>query len=140
MSAARAPRTPAPRSTKRSLASIVLGFELIIVFLAGLTLFGLDAIQPVPREWALYGGIALCVLTVLAMAMLRSPVGYWLGWFVQAALMSTGLFVPIMFIAGGLFVALWTYCMIIGEKLDRQTRAYIEAEDRLQAQAENGVA
>jgi hypothetical protein len=34
-------RTLAPRSIKRSLASIVLGFELIVVFLAALVNFGL---------------------------------------------------------------------------------------------------
>ncbi len=109
-----------PRSVKRSLASIALGFELLIVFLGGLTIFGLSAVEP--RELGLYGGAVLCILAILAIGLLKYPIGYGLGWFVQIALLASGFLVPVMFIAGGLFAALWVYCMYIGNKLDRQNR------------------
>ena len=56
-----------PRSVKRSLASIVLGFEVIVVFLGALVAFGLDAAPP---AIALGGGALLCVLFVATIALL----------------------------------------------------------------------
>ena len=43
--------------TQRALASIVLGFELIVVFLIGMTVFGLGILEP--RELGIWGGLGL---------------------------------------------------------------------------------
>ncbi|WGD36275.1 DUF4233 domain-containing protein [Lysinibacter sp. HNR] len=115
-----APSSPAARSVKRSLASIALGFQLLIIFLGGLTVFGLSAVEP--RELGLYGGGVLCLIAIAAIALLRYPVGYWLGWFVQVALLLSGFLVPVMFIVGGMFAALWIYCIYMGNKLDERNR------------------
>lgn len=110
-----------PRSTKRSLAAVVLGFELVIVFLGGLTIFGLSAVAP--RELGLVIGIGLAILCLIALALMRTPVGIPLGWAVQVGMLATGFILPGLFIAGALFAALWIYCMVVGTRMDRERSA-----------------
>ncbi|MGO4691116.1 DUF4233 domain-containing protein [Glaciibacter sp. 2TAF33] len=106
-----------PRSLKRSLASIVLGFELVVVFLGALVLFGLGSLPPTV---ALGGGAALCLVMVATIALLRFPFAYLVGWAVQAVIILSGIFNPALFVVGLIFAALWTYCMISGTRIDRQ--------------------
>jgi len=108
------------RSVKETLGSIVLGFEVVIVFLAALLVFGLKALPPVP---ALAGGAAFIVALVVGLGLLRYPWGQYVGWALQLLLIASGFLVPALFFVGVLFVALWTYCMITGERMDRQNRA-----------------
>ncbi|MEL4318431.1 DUF4233 domain-containing protein [Leifsonia sp. YIM 134122] len=117
-------RTPAPRSIKRSLASIVLGFELIVVFLAALVNFGLPtaglvSIGPVA---ALVSGGVVCLLIVITLGLLRHPFAYVLGWIVQALILLAGLLNPGMFFVGAIFAAMWTYAMISGGRIDRHNK------------------
>jgi hypothetical protein len=105
------------RSLKRALASIVLGFELVVVFLGALVLFGLKALPPVV---ALGGGALLCVVMLATIALLRYPFAYVVGWAVQGIVIVSGIFNPALFIVGVIFAALWTYCMIAGTRLDQQ--------------------
>lgn len=107
-----------PRSTRKSLASVVLGFELVIVFLGGLTIFGLEATSP--RELGIVIGIVLALIIVLGLALMRTPAGLPVGWAVQVAMLATGFILPGSFIAGGLFAALWVYCWVVGGRIDRQ--------------------
>lgn len=102
---------------KRSLASIVLGFEVVVVFLGALVAFGLDAAPPFT---ALGGGALLCVLFVATIALLRFPWSYPVGWVLQALVVASGFLVPAMFFVGALFAAMWTYAMITGTRLDSQ--------------------
>jgi len=110
-------RTRGPRSVKRSLASIVLGFEVVVVFLGALVAFGLDAAPPVI---ALGGGAVLCALFVATIALLPFPWSYPVGWVLQALVVASGFLVPAMFFVGALFAAMWTYAMITGTRLDNQ--------------------
>jgi len=111
-------RSAGPRSVKRSLASIVLGFEVIVVFLGALVAFGLDAAPP---AIALGGGAVLCLLFIATIALLRYPWSYPVGWLLQALVVASGFLVPAMFFVGALFAAMWTYCMITGARLDNNT-------------------
>lgn len=104
------------RSLRESLASIVLGFELIVVFLGALVVFGLGAL---PAGIALGGGAAVIVLMILAIGLLRHPVGIWLGWLVQLIVVAAGILVPAFFIVGAIFTAIWTYCMVAAARIDR---------------------
>ncbi|WP_244304579.1 DUF4233 domain-containing protein [Leucobacter viscericola] len=112
------------RSTQRALASIVLGFELIIVVLIGLTIFGLGITEP--RELGLYlgGGLAVVILVALAV-MRRGKVGIYLGWAVHALMLLSAIVLPMALVVGVLFTALWVYCMVKGAQLDRQRAAWI---------------
>lgn len=100
----------------------MLGFELFVVFLASLVTFGLKAVDPV---LALVGGGLLCVVTIIAIATLRTRVGYVLGWFVQLVMVAAGILVPIMFLIGAFFAGIWAYCMVTGARIDAQKRAYL---------------
>ena len=113
----RVPRASAPRSVKRSLASIVLGFETIVVFLAALVVFGLGTL---PWALALGGGAALCLALIAVIGLLRFKWAYLIGWILQAIIVATGFLNPVMFFVGALFAAMWTYCMISGTRIDHQ--------------------
>ncbi|MGV2901767.1 DUF4233 domain-containing protein, partial [Microbacterium sp. AGC62] len=55
---ARAPRPP--RTLVQKLAPIVLGFEAIVVFLVGLTIFGLRQLPAgIEQWWGIVGGAVL---------------------------------------------------------------------------------
>ena len=113
------------RSTQRALASIVLGFELIIVVLIGLTLFGLSTLEP--RELGLYLGGGLAVVIIVALALMRvKRAGIVLGWGVHVLMLASGFLLPMAFLVGILFSALWVYCMVKGAQIDRD-RAKWEA-------------
>lgn len=111
------------RSLRESLGAIVLGFEVVIIFLGALVVFGLHALPPL---LALGGGAALIVVMILAMGMLRYRIGVVLGWFVQLVVLAAGFLVPSFFVVGALFMALWAYCMITAARLDGGTREETE--------------
>ncbi|MDR6613108.1 DUF4233 domain-containing protein [Leifsonia sp. 1010] len=123
------PRTGRPRrqrSLRELLGSIVLGFELLVVFLGALVLFGLGSL---PAAVALGGGAALIVLMIVAIGLLRNTVGIVLGWIVQVVIVAAGLLVPAFFIVGAIFTAMWAYCMIAAARIDRNNRAAASAAD-----------
>jgi hypothetical protein len=105
-----------PRSIKRSLASIVLGFEVIVVFLAALVLFGLQAL---PAAVALVGGGILCLVMLATIALLRFSFAYVIGWMIQAIVIASGFLNPALFFVGAMFAAMWVYCMVSGTRIDR---------------------
>ena len=45
------------------------------------------------------------------------------GWAVQVAAISCGLFVPMMFVLGGVFAILWWTALRLGRKVERQRAA-----------------
>ena len=108
---------PRARSTRRSLASVVLAFELVIVFLGGLTIFGLNAINP--RELGIVIGVGLALLMIIALALMRTSLGLPLGWAAQVGMLATGFLVTALFVVGALFFGLWIYCMVVGGRMDR---------------------
>lgn len=109
-------------STQKSLASIALGFELFVVFLIGLTLFGLGVFDP---AWVglVIGGVA-CLLIIVALGMMRmGNVGIILGWIVHGLYFVGAFFlVPILFV-GLIFTGLWLYCMWKGAQIDHMREA-----------------
>lgn len=112
--------------TQRALASITLGFELIVVVLIGLAIFGLSLLEP--RELGLWlaGGMALAC--VLGLGFMRvGKVGIWIGWGVHVLMLATAFILPMSLIVSLLFSALWVYCMIKGSQIDRDRAAYYAA-------------
>ncbi|OUE24915.1 DUF4233 domain-containing protein [Clavibacter michiganensis] len=117
---ARTRRPRPPRTTVEILGSIVMGFQVIVVFLASLVAFGLEALPPLPA----LGGGALLVLAMLAVVgSLRSQLGVRAGWVVQVLVVLTGLVLPAMFAVGGFFLLLWIYAMVQGARIDREKAA-----------------
>ncbi len=118
--------TPAPRSVKRTLATIVLGFEVIVVALAALVIFGLQALPP---GLALGGGAVLGLAMVAVLALLRYEWAYVVGWILQLIMVAAGFLNPAMFFVGGMFAAMWAYCMIAGSRIDNQNNPNNEREN-----------
>lgn len=109
--------------TQRALASITLGFELIVVVLIGLAIFGLSLLEP--RELGLWIAGGLALVCVLALGFMRTgKVGIWLGWGEHALMLATAFILPASLVVSVLFSALWVYCMVKGAQIDRQRQAY----------------
>lgn len=123
--AGRAPRVRRQRSLTESLLSIVLGLEAVLVFFIALTVYGLHALPP---ALAFGGGAALVVLLALGTRVVRYGWGVWVGWVLQAALVATGILLPVLYIVAAVFVAIWVYCLIRAQQIDRQNAARATAD------------
>lgn len=122
------PARPA-RSIRQTLASMVLAFEIIIVFLAALVIWGLAPTENgtlgLPPWVALAGGGVLIILLVLTIGLLRYRWGYVVGWVLQVLIIAAGFLNPAMFFVGALFGGMWWYCMVAGARIDRERTASI---------------
>lgn len=99
----------------RSLASIVLGFESLVLALVTPVMI---SVVGVSKETALPVCLGLAGLALVAAGLLRSKVGYWLGWLVQAAAIGLGFVVPAMFVLGVAFAAFWVMAIVLGRRMD----------------------
>jgi len=122
--AARKPRTRLrrERSASESLLSIALLLEAILVFFVVMVAFGLRVL---PTGVVFGGGAALVVLLLVAGRLAGGPVGVWIGWVLQVALIALGILLPQMYFIGGIFAAIWIYCFVTGRRLDRPKAAYL---------------
>jgi len=115
------PRARRRRGAAESLGSIVLVFESIVVFLGGLTIYGLKALPPgVAPWWGIVGGTILAALMFLTAGVLRHRWGIWLGWALQVVLLLGGLILPALAVVGLIFGGMWGYATIKGASLDRR--------------------
>jgi hypothetical protein len=73
------------------------------------------------------GGAAL--LALVAAALLRSPVGYVLGWLAQLAGVALGLLTTSMFVVGTLLAAVWVLAFVLGKRLDSRMETSPESGD-----------
>ncbi|MFT4122331.1 MAG: DUF4233 domain-containing protein [Microbacteriaceae bacterium] len=108
------------RSTSESLLSIALGTEAVLVFFVTLVVYGLRAL---PAAIAFGAGAALFLLLLVGAMLVRWRAGVWLGWLLQAVLVLTGLLVPLMWLIGAVFAALWAWCFVRGRAIDNQKAA-----------------
>lgn len=114
--------------TQRALASIVLGFEMIVVFLIGMTVFGLGLLEP--PELGIWGGVGLVVVIIVALGLMRvGRVGIYLGWAVHALMLLSAIVLPMAIVVGVIFTALWVYCMVRGARIDREREAWIASQE-----------
>ncbi len=113
----RAPRVRRERTATESLLSIVLGLEAALMFFVTVTAFGLKVLEP---GWVFGGGFVLFALFVAAAWLVRYRYGVWLGWLLQAVLITIGIVMPLMYVIGAGFTALWVYCFVTARRLDRK--------------------
>jgi len=115
------------RSVRESLASIVLTFEIVVVFLAALVIWGLSREDGgafgLPTWAPLAAGGVVILGLVVTIPLLRYEWAYVLGWALQVLLLASGLLNPAMFVVGALFGGMWAYCMIVGARIDRARAA-----------------
>lgn len=113
------------RSSKRALASIVLGFESFVAFFATLAAFGLKVAES-ELVWAI--GLTSAILIILTPAVLRFSWGYWLGWFWQAAFIASGFILWGMFLIGAMLAGLWIWAIVAGSTIDSAKKLYFESQ------------
>jgi Protein of unknown function (DUF4233) len=104
----------------------VLIFEVIVFGLAIPGMIMVSEVSPVAAA-GFAGGAAL--LALLAAALLRSRVGYVLGWVAQLAGLALGFLTPTMFVVGALFAAVWVMSFLMGKRLDSGMEASPEGGD-----------
>lgn len=128
------------RGAAESLGQIVLGFESVIVFLAGLVAFGLKALPAgIPEWWAVVGGIVIAVLMLITCGLLRHRWGIIVGWLLQVLVALTAFVMPATLIIVVLFGGTWAYAVIKGGSLDRRNaRLAREAADHPSEPPTNG--
>jgi hypothetical protein len=105
------------RSPRRGMCAAVLSLEAIAL---GLTTPVLITIADVPAGTALAVGLGLAALCLLLAGMLRRPWAYAVGWLVQVAAVGLGFVIPMMFVLGGVFAALWGTADWLGRKIERE--------------------
>jgi hypothetical protein len=110
-------------------ASTLLG-EFFVIGLAGLVAMKSDDLS-MGTVWTVCG-IAM-LLSVLLCGMISRPGGVQLGWVFQIALIAGGFVVPVMFILGVAFAALWWASVHYGRKIDAAKARWAE---QAEAQAE----
>lgn len=108
------------RSPRRIMCASVLGFECIVL---GLVTPVLITVQSLPIAVALAMGVGLAVVAVLIAGSLRFESAYVAGFALQAAAVALGFVVPVMFVLGLVFGALWTTAYLLGRKIEREQAA-----------------
>ena len=131
MSAPTGARPRRRRGAAESLGSIVLVFESVVVFLGGLTVYGLKALPAgVEPWWGIVAGTVLAALMLLTAGVLRHRWGIWLGWALQGILVLGGFVLPALAVVGLIFGGMWGYATIKGASLDSRNAALAsEAEN-----------
>jgi hypothetical protein len=125
-----APRERRPRGAAESLATIVLAFESIVVFLGGLAIYGLKALpDSVGQWWGILAGVVVAVLMILTTRVVRYPWGIALGWALQVVVALGAILVPSLGLVALIFGGMYGYATIKGASLDKR---------RAQSLAESG--
>lgn len=126
----RTPRARRARGSAETLGSVVLGFESIVVFLAGLVIFGLRAVPAsIEPWWGIVAGAVLGALMLLTTGVLRYRWGIVLGWILQVVLALGAILVPAVLIVALVFGGMWAYATIKGAELDRRRAASAAAAE-----------
>ncbi|MFJ3700588.1 MULTISPECIES: DUF4233 domain-containing protein [Streptomyces] len=110
----------------RTLCASTLIGEFFVIGFAGLVAMKSDDMS-MATVWTVCG-IGM-LLSVLLCGVITRPGGVQLGWGLQILLVLSGFFVPMMFILGVIFAALWWASVHYGRRID-------EAKARWAAQAE----
>ena len=109
------------RTTKATLGSLVMVFQSVVVFFATLVGFGLRVYPEPAVIWGV--GLGLSVVLMIFPAVLGRPGTYLLGWILQVVVLSLGIWVPLMYVLGGIFLAMWAWGMIAGGTIDKARAA-----------------
>ena len=116
-----APRERPARGAAESLATIVLAFESVVVFLGGLAIYGLKALpDSVEQWWGIVAGAVVAVLMILTTRVVRFPWGIALGWALQVVVALGAILVPSLGLVALIFGGMYGYATIKGASLDRR--------------------
>ena len=114
----------------RSICAAVLALQAIVLGLSTPVMISVADVDPVP---ALIAGVGLAVLAVVAAGLLRYGWAYWLGHAVQVGAVALGFVIPVMFVLGIIFAALWIAALLIGRRVEEVKAARVAAADPARA-------
>ncbi|MFE9723512.1 DUF4233 domain-containing protein [Streptomyces sp. NPDC005794] len=120
----------------RTLCASTLIGEFFVIGFAGLVAMKSDDMS-MATVWTVCG-IGM-LLSVLLCGVITRPGGVQLGWALQILLVLSGFFVPMMFILGVIFGALWWASVHYGRRIDEakaRWAAQAEAQESAQAPAQ----
>lgn len=103
----------------QKLAPMVLGFESIVVFLAGLTIFGLATLPAgIPQWWGVVAGGVVGLACIAVAGMITRPWAIAAGWVIQVVIALASFLVPAILLVVLIFGGMWGYATIMGARLD----------------------
>lgn len=102
----------------RRLCASVLGMEAIVVGLFTPVAINTQGIAPAVAATV---GLGLAVLCVLVIGLLKRPFGYVAGSVLQVLAIASGLMVPMMFLLGSIFAALWITAIFVARRVEGVT-------------------
>ena len=113
----------------RRFAGIVVGSQTVVVFLGALVAWAIAKAQHNDAHTSyLVIGLVLALLCLVAAGTLRRPWGVTLGWIVEIATLLAGFVLPMMFVVGVMFLALWITALVQGRKMDALTAHHQEQD------------
>lgn len=108
----------------KMLARSVLIMEIFVIGFALLVAKDLSNVE-IEDEGLILGGV-IAFLAFLSAGMLKTRLGWILGWIVQIALIAYGFVVFTMFFLGALFLGLWVAAIVLGRKGEAARAAFNE--------------
>ncbi|WP_460795088.1 DUF4233 domain-containing protein [Microbacterium sp. GXF0217] len=128
-------RPRAQRTLVQKLAPIVLGFEAIVVFLGGLTIFGLRVLPDgVADWWAIVGGAVVALACIAIAGLITKPWAISAGWVVQVIVALSAFLVPAMLMVVLVFGGMWTYATIMGARVDARRPTQPETDSSTESE------
>lgn len=109
--------TLSPTNPMRVVLLSILIFEVIVYGLSIPVMILVSDVSPI-LAGVLGGGAALFAL--VAAALMRRPVGYYLGWVTQLVGIALGVLTVAMFVIGTMFLGLWVLGFVLGKRLDNR--------------------
>jgi hypothetical protein len=98
----------------------VLGFECIVLALSSIVLI---SVEDVSTPIGLAVGLGLAAAALVIAGLLRVEWAYYAGFALQVAALALGVVVPVMFVLGLVFGALWTTAYVLGRKIEIEQAA-----------------
>lgn len=105
------------RPAKPQFTQTMLVLEAFVVFFATLVAYGLRVADTATVWWV--GGALTVVLLVLG-GWVGRPGGYVAGSVAQVVVLACGFVVPMMFVVGAVFAAMWVFSLRVGGRIDRE--------------------
>lgn len=112
-----------------------LSIEIIVIFIAGLTAYGLH-MAPSTHVWITTSVVGF--LCIVALALARFPIGLGVAAVVQLLLIASGVFIPTMWFLGAVFAIIWIVAVILGRKIDREKQHYMRTHPDEYPEAHGG--
>jgi uncharacterized membrane protein YciS (DUF1049 family) len=99
------------------MCAVMLALQAVVL---GLTTPVLISVADVSVSTALAVGLGLTVACLVVAGMLRRAWAFHAGWAIQVAAFALGIVIPMMFLLGAVFTALWAGAYFLGTKIDRE--------------------